>query len=55
MITDEYIERVVADWPPFTDQQRDKLRVLLAPASRPAATTGRSNKRKIGQRRESAA
>lgn len=52
MITDDYIERMVADWPPFTDRQRDKLRVLLAPASRPVATTGR---RKVGDRRERAA
>jgi hypothetical protein len=28
---EQHIQRVVAEAPPFTDEQRDRLRVLLAP------------------------
>jgi hypothetical protein len=29
--TQEYIEKVLADWPPLTDQQRNTLAELLKP------------------------
>lgn len=29
--TAEYIEKILADWPPLTDQQRTRLAELLKP------------------------
>ncbi|MFJ1653438.1 hypothetical protein ACIOC2_19025 [Streptomyces sp. NPDC088337] len=31
MTTEEYLRRLVADWPPFTPEQRDHIRALMRP------------------------
>lgn len=35
MTTEEYIRRLVADWPPLSADQRSRLRVLLRAEARP--------------------
>lgn len=35
MTSEEYIRRLVDDWPPLTADQRQRLRVLLRPPQQP--------------------
>lgn len=38
MNSEEYLRRLVDGWPPFTADQRQRLRVLLKPAPRSQKT-----------------